>query len=132
MALIAKAFIIWLAILVLAIANGALREVVLVPKLGKKAGLVLSGSLLAALVLLVAFFSMPWVGVSRLTIAVTVGVGWLVLTLAFEFSFGRLQGKSWDSLLEAYVFKNGNIWPLVLLVIAVAPLLAAWLRGLLP
>jgi hypothetical protein len=42
MALIARAFIIWLAILVLAIANGALREVVLV--------------------LLVAFFSTPGCG----------------------------------------------------------------------
>jgi len=32
-------------------------------------------------------------------------------------------------LLEAYTFKDGNIWPIVLLVTLVAPLLAVRLRA---
>jgi hypothetical protein len=43
------------------------------------------------------------------------------------------QGHSWSELLEAYNFKDGNLWPLVLVVLFFAPLLAsrfdAWRRG---
>jgi len=47
------------------------------------------------------------------------------LTLSFEFGFGHLvQGKPWSVLLNAYQFENRNIWPLVLLVVFLSPLLA--------
>jgi hypothetical protein len=51
------------------------------------------------------------------------------LTLAFELSFGLFQGKSWPVLLEAYTFKDGNVWPIVLLITAVAPCIVGRLRG---
>ena len=127
--LAAKALAIWLAILCAAIANGAFREVVLIPHLGRTSGLQLSGGLLAALVLAITYLSLPWLGVRRIGPLLGVGRGWLVLTLVFEFAFGRLQGKSWSALLEAYTFKDGNLWPLVLLVVAAAPWLAARWRG---
>jgi hypothetical protein len=47
----------------------------------------------------------------------------------FEFSFGLGQGKSWPVMLEPYTFEGGNIWPVVLAVTALAPYLAARLRG---
>jgi hypothetical protein len=124
-----KAIAIWLAILALAVANGVLREAVFIPWLGKSPGLVLSGILLSAVILAVTFVSLPWVGAQRLSELIGIGLGWFVLTLAFELSFGRFQGKSWPSILEAYSFKDGNIWPVVLLVTALAPYLAARLRG---
>ncbi len=129
MALAAKALAIWLAILGVAVVNGALREAVLIPHLGKTPGLVLSGLLLSVLILLVTFLALPWLGVHRVSQSVGVGLAWVVLTLTFEFSFGRLQGKSWPSMLEAYTFKDGNIWPLVLLVTAAAPYITSRLRG---
>lgn len=57
------------------------------------------------------------------------GLGGLALTLVFEFSFGLWQGESWPVLLEAYSFKDGNIWPVVLAVTALAPYIATRLRG---
>ncbi|MEQ9547444.1 MAG: hypothetical protein RIK85_15685 [Marinobacter sp.] len=57
-----------------------------------------------------------------------VGFGWLALTLAFEFSFGLAQGKSWPVMLEAYTFRDGNLWPIVLVVTACAPFIAARVR----
>ena len=45
-----KAWAVWLAILLLAIANGVLREAMLVPALGKPVGQVLSGVLVPVLV----------------------------------------------------------------------------------
>ena len=124
-----KAFAIWMGILVLAVLNGALREGVLIPKLGSTPGLVLSGVLLSVLILLVAYLALPWLDTRRTAGLMGVGVGWLALTLVFEFAFGLWQGKSWQVLLDAYAFRGGNIWPVVLVVIAFAPYLAAKLRG---
>lgn len=119
----------WLGILALAVANGVLREAVLIPWLGQAPGLVISGVLLSLLIVCVAYFALPWLAVRRVGHLVVIGAGWLILTLIFEFSFGFLRGESLSMLLEAYSFKGGNIWPLVLLVVACAPYLAAKLRG---
>jgi hypothetical protein len=60
-----------------------------------------------------------------------IGALWLLLTLIFQFAFGRLVlNKSWGQLLEAYTFKDGDIWPAVLIVTALAPWLSARIRGL--
>ena len=123
-----KALAIWACILLLAMLNGATREAILIPKLGMAAGLVLSGVLLSALIIVVAYLSLPWLGARRPAELVGIGLGWLALTLVFEFSFGLWQGKSWQVMLEAYTFKGGNIWPAVLVVTALAPYLAAKLR----
>lgn len=127
--LAAKAVLVWAGILVLAMANGALREFFFIPKLGQMPGLVLSGVLLSLLIVGAAYLAMPWLAVRRPAGLAAIGLSWLGLTLLFEFSFGLFQGKSLAILLEAYTFKGGNIWPLVLLVTACAPYLAAKLRG---
>lgn len=125
-----KPLVAWLVILALAVANGALREIVLIPVLGKTTGLVMSGALLSLFVMLVSF------ALVRLSHGITilqglcVGASWLCLTLVFEFSFGRyVQHKAWSELLEAYAFKDGNIWPVVLLVILLAPPAAVLLQA---
>ena len=125
-----KAFALWLLILLLAIANGALREGVLLKSLERGTAFTLSGLVLIACVLAVALTAIGWLG--RLTVAqyALVGAFWLLLTLAFEFGFGLLRGQSLAALLDAYRFKDGNIWPIVLAVAAAAPLFAAYLRGL--
>lgn len=121
----AKALALWIAILVLAIANGALREAVLVPCFGTPAATFASGLLLSAAVFLVAFAGSRWygppLGACR---AWVVGTSWLALTIVFEFSFGRWQGKSWDELLAAYTFADGNLWLVVLAVVLVSPPIA--------
>lgn len=125
-----KAAVLWFAILALAMANGTLREKMLVPALGPFAALVTSGIILSGCIFLVAVLAAPWYG--RLGSAQWLGVGalWLAMTLAFEFGFGRLvQHKGWTELFQAYTFKGGNMWPVVLLVVLLAPWLAAKLRG---
>ena len=125
-----KALAIWAGILVMAVLNGTLREFFLVPKLGTVPGFFFSGVLLSLLIVLLTYLSLPWIDARRIAELASIGLGWLCLTLLFEFSFGLLQGKSWQVILEAYTFRDGNIWPLVLFVVATAPYLAAKLRGL--
>ena len=124
-----KALAIWVGILMFAVLNGVLRETILIPQLGTATSLTLSGVLLSVIILVIAYFSLPWLGARRLAELAVIGLGWLALTIVFEFSFGLLQGKSWQVLLEAYMFKGGNIWPAVLVVLALAPWLAAKFRG---
>jgi hypothetical protein len=128
-AVVAKALAVWLAILILAVANGIFREAVLIPTLGKAPALVLSGILLSLAILATAYLCLPWLAVRSASQLLLIGLGWLVLTLVFEFSFGLLRGVLPTEILAAYTFKGGNIWPLVLLVTAAAPWLAAKLRG---
>jgi hypothetical protein len=132
MNLLLKALALWFAILVLAVINGALREMALIPVFGSAAGLVMSGIILSVCIFLVAWAGAPWYGRLILHQWVLIGAFWLLLTLIFEFGFGRIvQHKTWLELLEAYTFRGGNIWPLVLLSTFIAPWLAARVRGLL-
>ena len=124
-----KALAIWVGILMFAVLNGVLRETILIPQLGTATSLILSGVLLSVIILVIAYFSLPWLSARRLAELAVIGLGWLALTIVFEFSFGLLQGKSWQVLLEAYMFKGGNIWPAVLVILALAPWLAAKFRG---
>lgn len=124
-----RALAVWAVILILAVANGALREAVLIPRLGTTPGLVLSGSLLSGLILAVAYLFLPWMGAHTTSQLWSIGAGWLLLTLVFEFSFGLGSGKNLSEILAAYTFRDGNLWPAVLVVTLVAPWLAAKLRG---
>jgi hypothetical protein len=124
-----KAFALWLVILMLAVANGILREAVLVPALGRFAALMTSGLVLSLLIVVVALLAAPWYGRLQAGRYWLIGAMWLVLTLGFEFGMGRLvQHKPWHELLDAYTFSGGNLWPAALLMVVIAPRLAAWAR----
>jgi len=54
--------------------------------------------------------------------ALKIGGAWLGLTVAFEFTFGRLVAKkSWRELAADYNLRKGRLWPLVLAWIALSP-----------
>ncbi len=125
-----KALMVWSGIVILAIANGIFREAVLAPAMSKPGSLALSGVLLSGLILGITYLILPWFGQLPVAAYAVIGIGWVCLTLVFEFTFGRvIQGKPWPELFEAYMFKDGNIWPIVLLVTASAPYVAARIRG---
>jgi hypothetical protein len=131
-AVLLKALVLWIAILVLAILNGTLREKALIPAMGTFGGLIASGVILSVCIALIAFLAAPWYSPLSSSQYWLIGLFWLLLTLLFEFSFGRfVQHKDWAQLLQAYTFEGGNMWPVVLAVTLLSPWLAARLRGLL-
>lgn len=126
-----KALLLWIGIVILAILNGALREKILIPVVGSPAALIISGLILSFCVFLVAFLAAPWYRGLLSSHYWFIGALWLVLTLLFEFGFGRfVQHQSWNELLEPYMFRGGNIWPVVVAATFVSPWLAARLRGM--
>lgn len=127
-----RPFAVWVVILALAFVNGGVREAILFKQLPRPTAFVVSGLLLMACILAISIWLIPWAGVRSLRQCVTVGATWLALTLVFEFGLGLAQGKSFTAMLDAYKFKEGNIWPLVLVTVAVAPAVGAYVRGVLP
>lgn len=130
-ALLAKSLVLWLGILILAVLNGGLRESVLSPALGGVAGQLVSGIILSLCIVLIAWLAIPWLGALSQAEYLYIGVLWLILTVSFEVSFGRfILHQEWAELLDAYRFRGGNIWPIVLACTFIAPWLAARMRGL--
>ena len=79
-AMIPRALLIWLGILLLANINGAVRELWLIPALGPTPGRALSTILLSGLVFLVSWLSITWIAPLTPRDALLVGSVWLVLT----------------------------------------------------
>jgi hypothetical protein len=109
--------------LLLAVLNGALRD------LGYKKYV---GSLTAhqistfTLIILFAFYigyiinRFPPVSSTQ---AILIGTIWVILTLSFEFGFGRYRGNSWLVLFADYNVLKGRIWVLIPVWVLIAPYL---------
>lgn len=126
-----RILLLWAAIIPMAIANGMFRDTVLVRMFGQKRARTFSGLSLSAVILAWTILTIPWVRLPGAPHYAGVGLTWLTLTVAFEFLFGRFVArKPWPELLRAYRFEDGDIWPLVLAVVALSPSVAAALRTL--
>lgn len=128
--MIGRATAIWLALMLVAISNGLLREAVFVPQWGVATAHIISTLLLSVLIVAVGWFTIAWIAPPSAAAALQAGAWWLVLTLAFEFGFGRWRGKSWAELLADYDLTSGRIWVLVLVVTWLTPWLAGRWRGM--
>lgn len=126
---LARAILVWAAILVFAICNGAVRDTFLTGVLGSSVARFLSGIILCIAIVAAAALATPWLGTVSNRHRWYLGGMWLALTLGFELAVGYAQHQSWERLLDAYTLQGGNLWPLVLLTAFVAPWLGARLRG---
>lgn len=127
-----RAVAVWFAVLALASVNGAAREAWLIPRMGQAVGRALSTVILGTLVFLVTWLTIGWIRPATAGQALAIGALWLLLTLAFEFLAGHyLFHQPWGVLLEDYDLSRGRIWIVVLIVVLIAPLWTARLRGIL-
>ncbi len=126
-----RAVIVWAAILVAAIANGALRQGVLIPRLGDGPAHVVSTLLLSAVVFVVTWLTIGWMGPGSAAEAWRLGLFWVALTVAFEFLAGHyVFGTPWARLVADYDVLAGRVWVLVLISTLIAPIIAARAKGL--
>jgi hypothetical protein len=129
--MLARAAAVWAGLALVAIANGALRRFVLEPRLGDQGGHVMSAFVLSVAIVGMAWATIRWIGVTSLRAAFTVGICWLLLTVAFEFAGGHyLFRQPWSVLLADYDVQAGRVWPVVLAVTFLAPTFALYLCGI--
>lgn len=117
--------------LFIAVANGTIRE-----RYIKKHKSELTAHQLSTLMLLVFFTVYIGVGLKQFppassSEALLIGGLWVLLTLTFEFGFGRWRGEAWATLLADYNVAAGRLWVLVPAWVAVAPYLfyRLWTQG---
>ena len=114
----------WLPMVLIAIANAALREKFF-SKFWNELRAHQFSSLTAILLfgIYVAVLERLW-PLASAGEAWIIGGTWLVLTIAFEFLAGHfLFGNSWSKLFHDYNIIAGRLWVLVLVWITVAPYL---------
>ncbi|RPH38005.1 hypothetical protein EHM92_01210 [bacterium] len=115
-------FWLWFPMLLLAVLNGAAREVLYKASLGD-----LRAHQLSTVTLLILFSIYIWLVIRFWTPessqqALLVGLLWLVLTLAFEFGFGSfVGGRSWAELVEEYNLLVGRVWIFIPVWVAIGP-----------
>ncbi len=125
-----RALGIWLVMVLVAILNGLARDLLFAPALGGAVALPLSGVTLSLLILAVVWFARPLFAVLSPGACLWLGLGWVLLTLAFEYLFGHfVAGKSWEAINRVFDLAGGNLFSLVLLVTLVAPWLVTRFRG---
>jgi hypothetical protein len=122
--MLARAGAVWFGIMLMAIFNGAFRDLMMTPRLGDPGARAVSCFTLASVIVLVTWISLPWVRPVSTSDAWRVGWMWLAMTLAFEFGAGHyLLGTPWTALLADYNLLAGRLWILVLVATLTAPAL---------
>jgi hypothetical protein len=126
-----RAFSIWLLLIAAEVLHGIVRAVFLVPHVGEfrssQIG-VFTGSLI---ILAIVLTSVRWIGATRSSQLLGIGILWLFLTLAFEILFGRfVVGASWERLASDYNVLEGGLLPFGMIFLALSPWIAAKVRGL--
>lgn len=120
----ARAGAVWSVILLAAILNGFVRDVVLVPRFGDLIARAVSCFTLAGVILLVTWLSLPWMHPQSSAQAWTIGAMWLAMTVTFEFIGGHYVFHTpWSTLLADYNILEGRMWIVVLLATIAAPAL---------
>ncbi len=112
----------WIPMLVIAVANGALRQATfgkVMPELRAHQLSTLIGSVLIGLFIWLVVRTWP---ASSSRQAVLIGLVWLLLTVAFEFFMGLvLAQRQLSQVLHDYNLLAGRIWVLFLIWLTIAP-----------
>lgn len=123
-----RALVAWLVLIAAESVHGVLRTLLLAPVVGdlraRQVGVVIG----SALVLATALLFIRWIRPACGREALRIGVLWLVLTLAFEFSLGHALGRTWDQMFADYNISRGGYMLFGLLVLVLAPWVAAKIR----
>jgi len=112
----------WIGLVVIAIINGTLREILYSQYMDG-----LSAHQLSTVIGIIAFGIYIWIlskiwPIESSRQAISIGIAWLVMTILFEFVFGHyVMGNSWNKLFADYNIIHGRVWIVVLIWTAIAP-----------
>jgi hypothetical protein len=122
MTVVSKASLAWLLLFVVMFANGAIRVLVLQPRLGEDRARQVASLSGVALVLFVSWLFVRFSPGASSAQLWRVGVAWLIATVAFESLFGRfVSGQSWPVVFEDYDILRGRLWSLILISACFGP-----------
>jgi hypothetical protein len=115
--LISRSILTWILFMPIAILNGIIRETTYKNLVGDFAAHQISTIPAIIAFLILAYFMLR----KSISIATTpqlflIGFSWFIVTIIFEFSFGRfVDGNTWQSLINDYNLFQGRLWVLFLI-----------------
>lgn len=118
-----KNLLLWLPMIAIAFANATLRELVFIRHWGELQAHQLSTGTLIILCSIYVWLVFPLMRIQNPKQAFLIGWVWVILTVLFEFSLGRLTHKSWEYLFRDYNLFAGRIWSLFLACLFILPYL---------
>jgi hypothetical protein len=125
-----KSIVVWCVFILAESLNGAIRLFWLVPFLGAIRAEQLSFLAGSILVLTIATLFIRWLQASRVSQQLGIGVLWMVLTLGFEIGLGYfIFGYSWQEITADFNLTHGGLMPVELVLLLLAPLIAASIRS---
>jgi hypothetical protein len=118
----------WFALLAAVVAMGALRQLLLEPRLGEHLAHQIGTVLACVVVFMVIYALVAWLRPNVLQ-ALGVGALWVLLALGFEFGFFHfVRGVLWETLLRDYDLRGGRLLVLLWLTTLLGPPVAVLLR----
>jgi hypothetical protein len=128
-AMLLRAFTVWLLILFLEVLHGVARTLWLLPLVGDLPSRQIGVLVGSALILVVAWLTIGWIGARTRAQLLAVGGMWLALMLLAEIVLGRLVfGFAWSRLLEDFDVARGGLLGIGMAVLFAAPALALHFR----
>ncbi|MBD2163393.1 hypothetical protein H6G04_03135 [Calothrix membranacea FACHB-236] len=125
-----KSIIVWLVFILAESVNGTVRNLWLVPALGDFWAHQISFFTGSILVVAIATIFVKWLHANRTSQLLNIGILWMLLTLSFEICLGRfVLGYSWQQIAADYNLLHGGLMPIGLVLLILAPLIAAKIRG---
>ncbi len=127
----ARALLVFLLIATVEVLHGAARVVFVAPRLGDFPSRQLAVFTGSVLILLVAIATVKWIGATAPRRLAAIGMLWVLLMVVFEIALGRFVfGLPWSRIGEDFDLVHGGLLPIGLLVLALAPIIAARVRRL--
>lgn len=123
-----KQILLWLPMIVIAFGNATLRELLFIKYYNEFRAHQLSTITLIVLCAIYIWLVIPLLNIQNSRQAFLIGIVWVLLTVMFEFTLGRLTNKSWEYLLRDYNIFDGRIWLVFLISLFLLPYVCYVLR----
>ena len=126
-----RATLVWLTMVPVAIFNGAMRGFLMEGRLSELSAHIASTATGIVAMSIVSFLLIPFVKPINSHQAFAVGAFWVVVTVIFEFVFGRYtMGLPWQRLFHDYNLFAGRVWVVFLTAFFFMPYWMGKLRKL--
>jgi len=129
--MILKSFLVWFLIAVAETLHGIIRAKYLNPRLGDRRArqfTVITGTII---ILLVGWFTIPWINPQSGQESIVVGLIWLVAMLTFDIGFGRLYLRlSWKRIWSDFDIFQGGYLGFGMAALLMTPWIVALIRGI--
>lgn len=119
-----RGFLVWLVIVFAELLHGTARILLLQPITGDFRARQISVFTGILIILSIAYFFTGWIRAANRAQLAAVGLIWLILTVAFEISLGRLMNFTWERIFSDYDISNGGLMGFGLFFLLFSPLIA--------